>query len=385
MPVIGGFSTDYSSEPVIDPDQSRIQGQPVFVPGKKQISCGGTWNQRGVMPLTELGQHGDWETVLSWQFRTLPDGHVELMQRDGTWVAPDIWTSQRWMSRDAKEQFLRARAAGIKVVAELDDDFWSLGKTNVAFHTTDPKNNPDFNRDHYWESLKVCDAITVSTEALRKRVERLGVPTFVLRNAIDITIWPQNDPGDEERWISWLGGIQWRSHDLAQLKCAGLPAWLRSHELGMYHGGNSQVPGVPKFYEQIGIDPTVTPCPMADLCPIWEYPKLWLPVSISLIPLEKVHFNLAKSWLKSLESCAVGVPYIVSAGFHEQNLLIAEGTAGRVARNDKPRQWLEHLEDLIDPELRRKEGAINRAIAEKHDIRIKWTEWDAAYKEIVNL
>ena len=67
----------------------------------------------------------------------------------------------------------------------------------------------------------------------------------------------------------------------------------------------------------------------------------------------------------------------------EQRLLIAEGTAGREARNDKPGQWIDHLYDLLDPDIRVKEGKINRAVAEQHDIKDRYREWEAAYRDII--
>ncbi len=377
---IGAFSTDFTQEPIIDEEKSRLTGKTEVVPNQKRLSFGGTFWYRGAMPLMELNKHG-YDNHLSWRFQTAPDGHIQTLDVNGEWHDPDVVYQQRWMHRDGAEQFRKARAAGQKIVGDLDDDFWSLSKTNIAYHTTDPKKNPEFNREHYWNNLAACDAITVSTESLRRRVERLNVPTFILRNAVNLTDWNQNDPSGDSA-ISWIGGIQWRSHDLAQLRCAGLPQFLEDNTLPMYHGGDSQVPGVDKFYEQIGIDPQKTKCMVAPLCPIWEYPRLWEPVGISLIPLEQCAFNHAKSWLKGLESCAAGVPYIVSAKFPEQELLIDEGTAGREARNDKPQQWIDHLYDLLDPEVRREEGAINRSIAEKHDIQDRWVDWDAVYSQL---
>ncbi len=61
----------------------------------------------------------------------------------------------------------------------------------------------------------------------------------------------------------------------------------------------------------------------------------------------------------------------------EQRLLIEEGGAGRLAKGE--RQWRRHLEELLDPEVRRLEGKQNRTIAEQHDIRERWVEWDAVY------
>ena len=353
------------------------KGHPVD--GKVPLSFGGTFYYRGALPASELNNHG-YQTFPAWQFQTAPDGHIRALDPQGEWQYPDIFWSQRWMHKDGAEQMRRARAAGQKVIADLDDDFWSLGKTNIAYHTTDPKNNPDFNRDHYRAMLAECDAVTVSTEALKRRVESFGVPAFVVRNAIDIERWAQNDP-TSDGLIGWVGGIQWRAHDLEILKPV-LPQFLSDHGLPVYHGGDSQVPGVPKFYEKVGINPSVTKVGLAPLCDISNYQQLWAPINVSLIPLEKVPFNEAKSWLKQLESCAAGVPYIVSAGFHEQDLLLSE-TAGRRARNEKPAQWREHLEDLLSAETRAAEGAANRKVAEAHDIRIQWTNWDKVFQEVL--
>lgn len=377
------FTTDWSEERVLDETRTRLAGREVFVPGKKKLSYGGTSYTRLFMPGMELAKH-DWDVSLSWRFEQAPDGHLRFMDTNGDWQDPDVAVTQRWMARDADIQMERARSTGQIVVSDLDDDFWSLSKTNLAYETTSPERNSEFNRDHYWKMLGACSAITVSTEALRKRVERLGVPTFVVRNAIDLERWPQNDPGSAG-YISWIGGIQWRSHDLEQLKCNDFGDFLAFHSLPCYHGGHSEVPGVPPFWAKAGIDPKVTQVAIAPLCHIAEYPNLWGPVNVSLIPLEQVAFNQAKSNLKSLESCAAGVPYIVSSGFSEQQILIDEGSAGRVARNTKPSDWWGHWEDLLDPDVRRKEGAINRTIAERHDIRDRWIDWDSAYREIMAL
>lgn len=359
------FTTDWQQTPMPD--------------GQVQMSYGGTFFYRGALPAAELNNHG-YETIVSWRFQPAPDGHLRVMDVNGEWHDPDVFWSQRWMHQDAPEQMRRARAAGQIVIADLDDDFWSLGKTNVAFHTTDPKNNPEFNREHYKAMLQECDAVTVSTEALRRRVESFGVPAIVVRNAIDIQMWPQNDP-TTDGMIGWIGGIQWRAHDLEILR-PSLPQFLRDYNLPVYHGGDSQVAGVPKFHEKVGIDLAHTKVGMAPLVPMNQYQTLWAPINISLIPLERVPFNDAKSWLKQLESCASGVPYIVSAGFHEQDLLLAE-TAGRSARNEKPAEWRAHLRELLDPTVRAIEGAANRLIAEKHDIRNRWVDWDAAYQQVI--
>lgn len=417
MTSVALFSTDFSQEPVVDEEKSQITGKQVFVPGAKRLSYGGTYKTRLAMPGMELNKHG-YDCHLAWRFQVASDGHMQTIDMHGDLHDPEWIVQQRWMHVDGADQFNRARACGQKVVSELDDDFWSLSKSNIAYHTTDPKKNPVFNRDHYWRNLGASDLITVSTEALRKRVERLGVPTVVVRNAIDLGEWEPNDPTSDGA-IGWVGGVQWRSHDLAQLRCANIGQFLEDEGLPIYHGGDSPHPSaeivkrqiaahsewvdslpvemqpafrsggprmpdvtVPRFFEQMGVDPNRVKCLTAPLVPIWQYPQLWKPINVSLIPLERVPFNFSKSWLKSLESCAAGVPYIVSAKVPEQELLIDEGTAGRQARNDKPYQWIDHLYELLDPDVRAEEGKINRAVAENHDIKTQWKHWDKAFEII---
>lgn len=369
MTEIGFFSTDWSSQ--THPDQ----------PDKHLLTFGGTFFYRGAMPATELARHG-WDTHVCWRFDVAPDGHIRTMDPEGNWHDPDIFWSQRWMRRDADQMIRRARATGQVCIADLDDAFQALPKTNLAATTTDPKNNPDFNREHYWKMLAACDAVTVSTAPLQREMQRLGVPAHIIRNAVDLAQWHPKDPG-AEGMFGWVGGIQWRAHDIQVLRSVGLPAFLIEHGLSIYHGGDSPVKGVPKFWEQAGIDPQVTPCATLPLCHIADYPRLWDPIGVALIPLERVRFNEAKSWLKSLEACAAGVPYIVSAGFPEQGLLISEGTAGRQARNEKPSDWLTHLEELLDPEVRRIDGKTNRSIAENHDIKQRWADWDDVFRCVI--
>lgn len=364
---IGFFTTDWSKIPVSD-DSNRFN-----------LTFGGTFYHRGALPAMELNKHG-YDNHLAWRFQVASDGHIRTMDPEGNWHDPDVLYTQRWMSEHATDQMLRARASGQIVIADLDDDFWSLGKTNSAYYTTDPKNNPTFNRDHYWNMLGACDAITVSTRALQRRVEKLNVPTYIVRNAIDINQWEQNDPSSDGM-IGWIGGIQWRAHDLEILR-PSLPQFLTDHDLPIYHGGDSSVAGVPKFYTKMGIDPTQTRCVVAPLCQIHEYTRLWAPLNVSLIPLERCGFNESKSWLKALESCAAGIPYIVSDGLYEQKLLIEEGAIGRTAKNEKPAQWRYHLDCLLDPDVRVEEGKINRKIAEQHHIGLRWTDWDDVYKTL---
>lgn len=375
------FSTDWSSEPVLDEEQSAIQGKQVFVPHQRRYSHGGTMYYRISMPYMELAKHEGYETFLSWTFQPAPDGHLECMDTTGTYRSPDVIIVQRMMHRDAPEMFRRARAAGQIIINDLDDQFWNLPKSNVAYETTSPLKNPDFNRDHYRLAIAASSAITVSTPELAREVGRLGPPVFLCRNAIDLERWQQQDPTNPDGCWGWIGGVQWRAMDLECLRPV-LPQFLTDFTgEKFYHGGDSQVPGVPKAWDKIGIDVTQTQVITAPLCHIAEYPGMFAPLNVMLIPLEDHRFNWAKSALKALESSAAGIPYIAS-DLPEQRWFTEDGGMGRLAKNWKPATWRRHLDELLDPETRRVEGAANRKHAEQWNIANKWTQWEEVLRAV---
>jgi hypothetical protein len=375
--IAGFFSTDWSAEPAPDPEKSAITGKPEFSTDKKLLTFGGTMLQRGAMPAMELKEHG-WDAYLSFRLDAAPDGHLRLMDTEGNWREPDLVWMQRHMAEGLDVVIRKARAAGQIVVNDLDDSFGAgiLPSTNIASKTTDPNENPTFNRVHYYKNIAASSAITVSTMALQREMERMNVPVFLLRNVVDMERWPQLDPTTEGA-VGWIGGVQWRARDLQQLK-PWLPNLLLDCDLPFYHGGDSNVPGVPKAWTLAGIDSTKIQCITSPLCHIAEYPKMWAPLNVSLIPLEDCKFNRAKSSLKALESSACGLPFIVS-DLPEQRWFVEHGGAGRLAKNWKPKTWEDHLVDLFDPEVRRVEGARNRAHAFEFDIHTRWVDWAACY------
>ena len=337
---------------------------------------GGTYYSRMAMPAEELHKNG-YHCLLSWRFELAPDGHLVVMDQNGEWHDDcDVIVFQRWMHEDGPIHARKAQACGQVIVNDVDDHFWALPTTNIARKTTDPKSNPKFNRDHYRKMLKVSDAVICSTQTIANFVERQGVPTFICRNAIEINRWSVHDTSNLQ--VGWTGGIPWRGNDLPLLRGV-LGPFLEDNNLGFYHGGESPDPNYPKAPEQLGLSPR-TPYSSSPIVPIGQYPGIWDPITLCIVPLERCTFNDAKSWLKALEASACGIPYIAS-DLPEQRLFVEDGGAGRLARRGW--QWANHLEELLDPAIRAAEGAANRAHAEEWDIARKWTQWQDVIRELV--
>jgi hypothetical protein len=111
---------------------------------------------------------------------------------------------------------------------------------------------------------------------------------------------------------------------------------------------------------------------------IGSYPSLWRPLRTALCPIENSSFGLAKSWVKSLEACARGIPFIAS-----DHPAYRELQARRLVK--KPGDWWRHLNELQDPDVHAAESERNRSIAEQYSIATNWQHWDQVLRYALTL
>lgn len=355
MPSIGCFTVDWNF---------TVPGKPTF---------GGTSHYRLRVPGLELAKHG-WGWHFGYEIGVeTDDGHFCVKTIDGEIHDDcDIIVLQRWMEPQAEYMIRRARACGQIVINDVDDWFWGIPTSNVAFNGTHPKTNPNFNRNHYKKALAASSAVTASTPYLAERLRQNGVEeVYTIRNAIDIDRWPVLDPTDNCH-VGWVGGIPWRGNDLALLKGV-MGDFLDTHDLEFWHGGH--VDNGPAAWQQMGFNPERFHA--APIVGITEYPMLWHDIDIALAPLDDTPFNRSKSWLKGLEASACGLPFIASDLPEYRELGV-----GRRAKNAA--QWRKHLEALLDPVVRKEEGMANRLRAEQLSIQNQWFQWDYLYKGLLS-
>jgi hypothetical protein len=330
-------------------------------------------------PAMALANWGGHQVVIGAGIASDRKGRLVPLNHEGLplMLDADLVVIQRWMHRDAADAIRAAREYGQVVVQDVDDWFWGLDRANQAHRNTDPRVSPDNNREHYRRAVLASDVVTVSTEFLAKRIrERLGVPTLLIRNAIDVAMFPTQPRSEATSGLTvgWVGALAWRSGDLETLRGV-LPRFLRDTGSVFVHHGVSQSDR-DTAADRLGLTPDLVG-PSRPLVPPLDYPDNLAGFDIGIVPLADVPFNHAKSWIKGLEYAASGIPFVAQA-VPEYRAFRAGITAAT------PDDWEKALHQLTRPEMRRAAAAQGILAAQEQDIRRRWTDWDAAYRALAD-
>lgn len=282
------------------------------------------------------------------------------------------------MHKTALEGLRKTKELKQKIIVDVDDWFVGLEKTNRAYDATDPKNNPEQNRDIYEEIIMEAFAVICSTQFLYDYYSQRRKNVFLVRNGIDLDRWklrPPSRPHKKLR-VGWVGATPWRSNDLEQLS-SFFPSFIKDNNLLFHHSGHTI--NSPKANDLLGVPDELTR--LTPLVPILSYPGLLLPIDIGIIPLNNVPFNHAKSFIKGLEYAAAGVPFVASP-MPEYELLASHGI-GRIAHSNS--EWKDHLTELLNYKLRRDEMIVNRELLVDFSTEARASEWDSVMHEILEM
>jgi glycosyltransferase involved in cell wall biosynthesis len=257
----------------------------------------------------------------------------------------------------------RARREGTRVVAEVDDDFFSQeARARLARAEYDPDRLASVER-----VVRGADAVVTSTEPLRAVLAASGVDAVVVPNAVQAGMWDvgpvRPDPSGPRR-VLYMGSAT-HGDDLALL--------------GPVFDGLEDDAGRPVRLEVVGV--TDTDATWFDRLPLPDgathYPEFvaflrasahrW---SAGVAPLTGDRFNDAKSDLKFLEYTMLGLPFVASdrpsyAGVDEHGGLLA---------SDDPESWRRALRTAFreaDERVRRAQAYVlaERVVADEHDWR----------------
>lgn len=283
----------------------------------------------------------------------------------------DVVILKLFMHKDVNKYIKMAQDLGQTVIIDTDDHFEQLPEDNLAFITTDPARNPEANRDHLIESYEVADGIIASTKFLEKRMRNYNDNVYRVVNSLD----PQKfmyrlDFSGRKPTIGWVGIMMWRVEDLKGV-AGPIKTVVETNDLKFHHSGI--VLDRPDWLaETIGLNPNkVSKFTGARS---QYYSNIFMPIDIGIVPLTPSQFNEAKSNLKGLEYALCGIPFVASNTQEYRDL--AELGAGRIAKS--PKDWIKHLNQLLDPEVRELERQNNYIIvAENFNINLikyKWSE-----------
>jgi hypothetical protein len=338
--------------------------------GKKYQPGGSGW-YRCHVPAAELAKHGR-DTVVAEQV-AISDRGLVLCDQDGNEHDDiDVIVMQRVMHEFSYNLARIAQDGGQAVVNDVDDWYWGIHESNMASKQSDPDFNPHANREHYRSCIQASDLVTCSTPFLAEKMSEWGVNVELVRNAIDLDRWHPHEQA-EEPMIGWVGSTTHRSNDLETV-AKPVSEFVAENGLLWYHGGWWE--GFTHACELVGIPKKSSRTAL--ICSIFNYPNLFMPLDIGIVPLNMIPFNRAKSYIKGLEYAASGVPFVAQAT-DEYSLLASTGI-GIAADSDEA--WREGLDYLLDYDTRVKEAAKNLELVQKHDIKNRWRTWAVAYDKL---
>lgn len=345
--------------------------------GTEPLEPNGCAWYRCYLPMKQLEQHG-WETGIGFPGYNDKHGFGLLIPDNKAVHGWDIIVFKLIMMDSIASKMKEAQEMGQKIVVDIDDWFEGLEKTNLAYEMTDPEVNPRNNRDHYMYIIDNADAIITSTPFLYdfyKNVKKMN-NVYMVRNGIDLPRWaPRND---HSRWLpkfGWVGATPWRSMDLEQLS-PWFGEFLEKKHLSFHHSGH--VKNANEAAKQLGVPKSVKTTKEM-MKPISKYQELFRRIDVGIVPLNNVQFNHAKSGIKGLEYSAAGVPWISS--YSPEYELLNEQGIGRMANTKE--EWLEHMELLLDPKIRKEDISRNIENVKKYQsMKIRGEEWNTVMHKI---
>jgi len=246
--------------------------------------------------------------------------------------AADIWVFSPMADVEAMT-LVRANAmfTGAKLVMDVDDDPFSVDKDHPGY---------SYHKAHEQDmkfQLQNCDAVTTTTEELKKVLKKYNDKVFVVPNGIDKSIWKLKKPKKRTDGRIRLGWIGSGSHmvDRIVVEKAVKTIMAKYPQVDFYHAGMCLVEGAENrefsFRGTKGYE---------------EYPEFLngLDLDIAIAPIKDTQFNRCKSNIKWLEHSMLKTPMVLSDVTPYK--MVKHGETGFLAKTTE--DWVTYLSLLIE-------------------------------------
>ena len=260
----------------------------------------------------------------------------------------------------------------IPIVYEIDDNIYDVSENSPSYQYW-YKGSPLIEVAEMF--MKNVDAITTTTDELKRVYSHLNDNIYVLPNCQDPDSWEGlRRPQQEDKIvIGWAGG--YTHYDDLKLIAPAIKRVLKNNPNVIFR----VIGTLPDFLKGVkGVDFRTD----AVHASMWPRKLAELDFDIGLAPVVKRPFNLGKSNIKWQEYAMLEIPTIASdIGTYSS---IRDGVDGILTNND-PANWRKAMEDLIrDEEKRRALGvAAKQRVLEEFNITKNIGQWKDAYGQII--
>lgn len=294
---------------------------------------------------------------------------IEEIQTDA-----DLIIVQRPLDNAMTALIKQAKRQGIATVVEIDDDFSTVHKNNIAYDHIFGK----MHTGNQWieQATSIADHVTISTPQLIKYA-RHGRHS-ILRNCVPVSIFDTSIGKSKIDWprIGWTGSVQTHPWDLQETK-GSVASVLKDNDLPFNVIGDGQMVST---YLGLDKDTQIYATGWVDLSLYYQHMMSF--IDIGIVPLEVSPFNQAKSALKGLEYAALGIPFVASPT-REYERMEAYGI-GKIAKT--PSEWRKHLQRMIDrpSETERIAKESRDRIEAEFTYRVNAPQWLEAWEKAID-
>jgi glycosyltransferase involved in cell wall biosynthesis len=320
------------------------------------------------LPLTELGKHDGYEA----EFAAVGDygGARGPVITADTLKGFDVIVAQRWNKHKGLGTWRQARTPFSRLVYDIDDDVFNVTPENWGAYKLYAQ---DDIRDATAHAAEVADLVTVSTGPLAEVMREFNPNVAVLPNHVPAWVTDLPRVSRDRPRVGWMGGA---SHGLD----IGVVAGPVRRFLKRFPGWDLQLGGI-DYRLTFSVDPGrmfYEPWVQVNTDPEGYYRTI--DYDIGLAPLVPTTFARSKSFLKSLELNARGIP-VLATDCEPYRDYVRDGVNGFLIREEH--QWLKRLSELAGDEgLRTKMSDQARECARQYVIEDGWTYWRDAYESL---